>query len=135
MTPGVKDLITFIVLVVIVGFGIFGISKVKQWHDASQAAEVQGRTLEATSGIIGDGTKADAERDATDTGLAKAREDFNRRYQEDKRNDPETAARAVRVVPQRVRDNFRARRLARERLGCAGSECQARSEEDESSER
>lgn len=135
MTPGVKDLITFIVLVVIVGFGIFGISKVKQWHDASQVAEVQGRTLEATSGILGDGTKADAERAATDTGLAAGREAYQRQYEEDKRHDPETAARASTRNTVRVRNNFRERRLRRERLGCAGSECQARSKEDESSER
>lgn len=135
MTPGVKDLITFILLVVIVGAGVFGISTIKRWHDASQVAEVQGRTLEATSGIIGDGTKADQERATTDAGLAAAREDFNRRYQEDKQNDPETAARASTRNTVRVRNNFRERRLARERLGCAGRQCEARSEEDDSSER
>ena len=135
MTSGVKDLITFIVLVVIVGFGVFGISTVKRWYDASKVAEVQGRTLEATSGILGDGTKADAERAATDTGLAAGREAYQRQYEEDKRHDPETAARASTRNTVRVRNNFRERRLRRERLGCAGSECQARSEEDDSSER
>lgn len=130
-----KEIVYFILMVAVIGLGVFGISRVKSWYDGSQQNEQRGRTMEATSGIIEDGTKADAERGERDTGLQQAREDFQRQYQEDKRNDKDTSVHSSGIVPQRVRDNFRARRLARERLGCAGEQCLEGSEEDTSSER
>ena len=130
-----KEIVYFIMLVVIIGAGIFGTTTLKNWYVGYKTSQQQGRTLQSTSGIIEDGSESDKQRDKTDTGLAEAREDFKRQYEEDKRRDPEIASRAVRVVPQRVRDNFRARRLARERLGCAGSECRKGLEEDSASER
>lgn len=133
MTP--REILYFLLLVICVGAGIFGITKVKSWYDASRVAEQQGRTLEATVGINADGVAADGQRAERDEGLARARDEFNQRYKEDVRYDPATADRADRVVPQRVRDNFRARRLARERLGCAGSKCESRPAPDDPAER
>lgn len=131
----VREIIYFILLVILVGCGVFGISRVKSWYDAAQQNKQAQRTLQTTSGLVEDGLHADRNRASRDQGLANAREDFNRRYNEDRRNDPEIASRADRVVPQRVRDNFHTRRIARERLGCAGEQCGKGPEDNSTSER
>lgn len=114
---------------------LFGYNKVIDWKEAAEQNKSRGNTMTATSGILADGAKADAQRDGVDTGIAQGRDDFNNNYQEAKRNEPETAARADRSVPDSVRNAYRARRLARERLGCIGSECVGRPEEEDSAER
>ena len=133
MTP--REILYFLLLVICVGAGIFGITKVKSWYDASRVAEQQGRTLEATVGINADGVAADGKRAERDEGLARARGEFNQRYKEDERHEPAIADRSDRAVPQRVRDNFQSRRLARERLGCAGEQCRQRLADDDATER
>ena len=130
-----KEIVLFVLMALVVFAGVFGITKVKSWYEASQQNAQRGQVLETTGGMIDDGEVADTKRDTVDTGLGVAREDYQKQYQEDKRHEPEVASRAARVVPQRVRDNFRARRLARERLGCAGEQCQERSETETTSER
>lgn len=125
-----------LILALIIGAAVlFGVQKVLDWREAAQQNEQRGRTITATSGIINDGSKADADRTTTDTGISQGRQEFHDNQQEAKRNEPETAARADRAVPASVRNNFRARRLARERSGCVGDECQARPPASASSER
>ena len=130
-----KEIIYFILLVVIVGAGIFGISTVKKWYDGSQQNVQKGQTMEATVGVTKDGTVADAAQGATDTTVVKGNYDFGNTYKEDERHDPIVASRTTRVVPQRVRDNFRARRIARERSGCVGGQCDPYAEAEDASER
>ena len=130
-----KEIIYFILLVILVGGGIYGITTVKAWYVGYQLSKQQAQDIKATGGMIADGVQADEDRAERDTGLAQARQDFHDRYQEDERHEPAIADRSDRAVPQRVRDNFHARRLARQRLGCAGSECEPRSEDDAAAER
>ena len=130
-----KELIYFILLVVLVGAGIFGISTIKRWHDASKQNEQRGQTMEATVGITQDGATADAHQTATDTAVGQGNYDFGTTYAKDERHDPIVATRSTGTVPQRVRDNFRARRLARERSGCFGDECAALDEGEDAAER
>lgn len=130
-----KEIIYFILLVVLVGAGIFGISTIKRWHDGSQQNVQKEQTMEATVGVTKDGTVADAAQGATDTTVVKGNYDFGNTYKEDERHDPIVASRTTRVVPQRVRDNFRARRIARERSGCVGSQCDPYAEAEDASER
>lgn len=114
---------------------LFGYNTVIGWKEAAQQNVSRGNTMTATSGIVADGAKADAQRADVDTGIAQGRDNFNTNYQEAKRNEPETAARADRSVPDSVRNAYRARRLARERLGCIGSECVGRPEEEDATKR
>lgn len=130
-----KEIIYFILLVAVVGAGIFGISTVKKWYDGSQQNVQKGQTMEATVGITTDGAAADAHQGATDTKVEKGNYDFGNTYQEDERHDPNVATRSSRDVPQRVRNNFRARRLARERSGCVGGECDPFAETEDPAER
>lgn len=131
----ITETVKLIIALLIGAAVLFGVQKVLDWREGAQVGEQRGRTATATSGIINDGTKADAQRDTVDTGIAQGRDKFNDNYQEAKRNEPETAARADRSVPVSVRNAYRARRLARERLGCIGSECVGRPEAEDATER
>lgn len=134
LTPYIETI--KLILAVALGCALlWGGQKVLSWREAAQQGEQRGRTMEATTGIAQDGAKADADRVATGTGVAQGRDQFNHDYDEGVRNEPETAARADRAVPQRVRDSFRERRRSRERLGCAGDECQPRPAEDAPAQR
>lgn len=125
-----------LVLAVLVGCALlWGGQKVLSWREAAALSEQQGRTAGATVGISQDGAKADADRVATDTGVRQGRDQFNQTYDEANRHEPETAARSDRAVPVRVRDAFRERRLARQRLGCVGEQCEPGPEADAPAER
>jgi len=116
-----------LVLAVLLGCALLlGVQTVLDWKQAAQQNEQRGRTLEATSGITNDGQLADANRQATDAGVAQGRDQFNRQLEEGNRNEPETAARGNRSVPASRLRAFRERRLARERLGCVGEQCESR---------
>jgi len=121
---------------VLVGCAIlYGAQTVFDWKEAAAENERRGRTMEATSGIIKDDGKNEAQRLVIDVGLLEARARFNQQLEEDNRNEPETAARGARPVPDSRLRAFRERRLARERLGCAGAECRERSSEAVAPER
>lgn len=114
-------------LLVAVGIGaavLFAGQRVLDWKEGAEANEVAGRTMKATSGILNDGQKSSEDRNNVDTGVLAGRHNYNETYEEANRNEPETAARSDRAVPDSVRNAFRERRIARERLGCTGDDCQ-----------
>jgi len=119
----ITETVKFIIAVLIGAAVLFGVQTVLDWREGAQAGEQLRRTATAISGIINDGAEADAQRDTVDMGIARGRDKFNNDYQEAKLNEPETAARAARVVPVSVRNAFRARRLARERSACPDGRC------------
>ena len=114
---------------------VLGGQKIWSWREGSIQNEVKEETLKATSGIIEDGAKADEDRANTDESVGQARGQFNRDYEGAMQHEPATATRANTVVPDSVRSAFRARRIARERSGCAGEQCGAGPPSSESSER
>ena len=122
------ETIKLIIAVAVGALLLFAGNKVLEWKAGAEQNESRGRTMEATSGITADGAKADADRGKTDAGLSAGRDTFNNATEEDRRNEPETAARDDRGVPASRLRAFRERRLARERLGCAGEQCESRSE-------
>jgi len=85
--------------------------------------KLRGGVLESTSAGVEQGVKIDQEQARQEQGIAAARDQFQNSKQKAKDNEPETASRSVRPVPDSVRAAYRERRLARERLGCTGSEC------------
>lgn len=122
MTDTVK-----LMLLLALGAGLlFGVQTVLDWREAAIQGEQRGRTLAAASGITKDGQQIEAQRLIIDVGLLEARAEFQRQLEEGSAREPETAARATRAVPDSRLRAFRERRLARERLGCAGTQCEER---------
>jgi hypothetical protein len=121
---GQTKLIVGLLLALALGVAVamFGGHYTRLQHAAAQN-EGRGLVLENTSAGVADGVDNDQAQAQVDTGLAQGRDTFKTSINEAKRHDPETANRADRVVPERVRNAYRERRLARERLGCAGREC------------
>ena len=124
MTFGIKEVIALVLVVLaVVGLQLAGLHYLNLRQAAAQN-ETRGGLLKSASDGIAQGVHIDAAQQTYNQGLAAARAEFQVNQQEAQRHDPQLAARAATAVPDRVRDNFRARRLARERLGCAGSECE-----------
>lgn len=123
-----------VTLLIAVGLTIGG-QKVLSWREGALQNETKKETLKAASGIIEDGAKADKQRATVDQAVGEGRGQFIYDYQGAMRNEPETAARADRPVPDSVRKAFRARRLARERSGCAGEQCREGSASETPAER
>lgn len=116
-----------LIITLLIGAALwFGIQTILEWREGAQKSQQQTRTAQATSGILADGAKADENRGVVDAAINEGKSKFNNDYSEAKRHDPEIADRADRAVPDRVRESYRARRLARERSGCIGGECEAR---------
>lgn len=130
-----KQVLYLVAIGLLIGLSVLGLKHIKDWYDLRQTVETQGHIGKAATGIETDASKADADREQADNGIKTGRNDFQNRYQRDIRDDAETATHSTHVVPKRVRDNFRERRLARERSGCAGAKCQPGSEEDNASQR
>lgn len=104
-------------------------------RDKAQLADSRGTVLETASGTMADGAVADQSAAAVETAVAGAADAFANAINEAKRNEPETADRADRRVPDSVRAAYRARRLARERSGCVQGECGSPGDDDATSER
>lgn len=90
---------------------------------ASAVGQQRGQVLETTSGVIVDGQQAQGESDMVQQGIAQAATQFQTNQQEAQANEPQTRIRAATVVPDSVRNNYRERRRARERLGCLPGQC------------
>lgn len=131
----VKQVLYLIALGLLIGLSVLGAKHLKDWYDLRQTVETQGHIGKAASGIETDASKADANRAKADNEIKTGRNDFQNRYQRDIRDDAETATHSTHVVPKRVRDNFRERRLARERSGCTGTKCEPGSSENDPPER
>jgi hypothetical protein len=119
----IKVIIGLIVTILITVALILGSQTVISWKEGYDQNQINTGKLESTSGIIDDGAKADENRAEVDQTVAQGRDQFNQDYEGAMRNEPETAARADRPVPDSVRKAFRERRIARERSGCAGQQC------------
>lgn len=126
----IKQVLYLVAIGLLIGLSVLGVKHIRDWYILKDKVEVQSNIGKATSDMTGDGAKADEDRSQTNQHVDYGRSEFQSRYQRDKRDDVETANHANHVVPKRVRDNFRERRLARERSRCVGNECGAGSEED-----
>lgn len=116
-----------LILVLAIGAALwFAGQLVYSWKKAYDQGQGQERAAKVTTGIAQDGAEADEQRLVIDVGLLEARARFNQQLEEDRKHEPETAARAERVVPDSRLRAFRQRRLTRERLGCAGEQCRER---------
>lgn len=131
----IKEVFYVIAIGVLIGLGVLGIKHIKNWYDLKGQVQEQAQIGTTTSELVTDGAQASEDRSAVDYAVGQGRGAFNQSYEGAKRDEPEVATRATRVVPSRVRNAFRERRLARERSGCAGSKCERGSEADNSAER
>lgn len=93
--------------------------------EAAHLAEVRKGTAANASATVIDGQAADTAAQKVEFVLTDTRDTFTHNQSKAKANEPETAQRADRVVPVSVRNNFKQRRLARERLGCVSVQCEA----------
>ena len=109
--------------------------RLRQLREAAVQNESRGHVIEDTSAAVRDAAIIDKEQAARDDAIAAARNTFQQSKQKAIRNEPEIATRATRVVPVSVRDAFRERRLARERLGCVAAECRQDHEGDTAAKR
>lgn len=91
---------------------------------AAEQNEQRAGVLANASAGIEDGVDIDAFLSSNQVVIGTGRNNFQRAKQEAIRNEPETADRADRAVPDSVRRAYRERRIARERRGCAGGQCQ-----------
>lgn len=106
-----------LLLAVVVGcLLLFAFQKVMDWREGAIQNEQRGRTMEAASGTIADGTASGQARRDADTGTAQARDEFENTTEEDRQREPETATRDSGRVPTSRLRAFEQRRLARERL-------------------
>lgn len=103
-----------------------GISVVTNWYLTAKKAEGRAAVLTNASAGVAAGTKSEQQAQAITTGLAEGRAQFHDTKEKAKRNEPTTRDRADAALPVSLRDAYRSRRFARERLGCAGSECPPR---------
>ena len=116
----VAGLIFAVVLAVALTF--FGLDYRAAKQGAAQN-ENRGMVMVATDETLRDGAVADTQRDRIDHVVVQAGQTFDQSMQEAYQNEPETRTRGDRPVPDSVRNAYRERRRARERLGCAGGEC------------
>lgn len=116
--------VTGLVLAVALGVmvALFG-ADYAQMRKAAAQNEQRGQVLVNTSAGVADGVEIDQVQEAYKKGLDDARSTFQQAKSEAKRNEPETASRAGRAVPDSVRSAYRERRRSRERLGCVSGEC------------
>jgi hypothetical protein len=119
----ITETMKLLIAVAIGGIVLWGGQKIISWRTAALQNETRGNVIADTSGNIADGIAAEQKSFKISEGLDLGRIKFQLELLEAKQNEPEVADRADRPVPRSVRNAYRARRLARERLGCAPSEC------------
>jgi len=126
MTETVKLALT---IAIAVGIMLF-IGWVGDLQKRAAVGEQRGTKIETTAGTVADGVQADARRAERDTGTTQAATVFERTIVEVER-EPTARDRADTPVPDRVRDAFRERRLARERSArLQGADAQGAGAED-----
>lgn len=136
-TPSAKQ----VLIMVAVGFIALALifHNLSNWWETRQAvneakAPLEGK-IEATAGINASGAIADEERTTDDQTATQAAETFRTTIARSHTHDPIARDRASRPVPDSVRQAFRARRLAIERSGCTGAECDEAAAEADPAER
>ena len=110
--------------------GVVAVVMFRMWlseRDADRATESaleqNVRTGQAASGIVEDASAAETETQRVEVVVTNGRDNYQRGYEDAKRNDPQLASWADRPWPERLRVLACERRLARERSGCTGSGC------------
>lgn len=91
--------------------------------DQVAVAQQGQRSDKAVSGMVEDLTTLDDEQAVDTARLGEARQEFKQKYTEVLKNDPIARTWADAPIPDRLREQARQRRLARERLGCVGDGC------------
>ena len=114
---------------------VLGFQQITAWRSAAIQNEQRGGVMVSTDAGIKQGENIDALQEAYNRGLSDGRDMIQQTKDEAKRNEPETAARAVRNVPVSVRNAYSERRRARERLGCTARECREDDETDAAAKR
>lgn len=89
-----------------------------------QSAEQGVRTDKAVTGITQDAGQAQQQIAQDESSTNNARDDYQRGYEDAKRNDPAVAPWGARPIPNRLRELARQRRSLREQSGCAGAGCE-----------
>jgi len=116
----IGSVVTAIILALLV---IIAVGSIQSLRNAAAVGEQRGGVLGSASEGVAQGVKIDQEQQRESVVISAGRDTFQRTKSEAIRNEPTTADRATRAVPDSVRQAYRDRRRARERLGCAGSEC------------
>ncbi len=119
-----RQIIVLVLLSLILGFVIWDRVEKADLEEKAAVGEQRGEVLTNASAGIQEGVNIDEFQAGYAAALQQGRDNFKSDKQKAIQNEPATAARASTRVPDSVRNAYRERRLARERLGCAGSECQ-----------
>lgn len=135
MSSRIELIIGLVVAILLaVGLTLFA-SHYMSLEKAAAQNELRGGVLESASAGVEEGQRIDDHQAEIDSGLAQGRERFNNVISEAETHEPQTASRAATRVPDSVRNAYRERRLARERLGCAGQQCQKDDKADAATQR
>lgn len=100
-----------------------GVRQVLVWREGSIETERLRKAESRTTAIINDGTATSENRRRADAHVAITRRAYDHSLAEAVANDPEIAYRNGQPVPPRLLELAKARRVARERLGCASGDC------------
>lgn len=133
MTP--KMILAIVAAILMAAAISWGTNDLITLRHAAEQNEQRGGVMVATQGGLADTARIDQEQEAFNAGVLAGRDAFKQSKQEAQRHDPATATRAVAAVPDSLRNAYRERRLARERSGCASTQCDKRRPEDSSTKR
>lgn len=124
MIPDMKFYIGLVLAVVLAVVVSLFAGEYRSGQEAKMVADQQVRTMQSTSAGVSEGLRIDEFQAGFNMAQQANRNAFQQSKNEAIAREPETAARATRTVPDSVRNAYRARRIARERSGCVGVECQ-----------
>lgn len=116
MTRVQLEMLIAVVVAVVLGLLVaWGGNHYMKLREKAAQSDLRGEVIKNTDGIIKDGAESDERRQRVDIAITDGRVRYQEDYEREKANDPAFADRADSVVDQRVREQARARRLARER--------------------
>ena len=124
MSAQVKIIAALVTAILLSIFVTIGAQQVMSWKHGAEAGAQRKQTAGAASAITTAQPVYQDQQHSLDQGIAQGRNTFHDDMEKARNEDPDLRTRATAPVNDRVRDAFRKRRLARERLGCAGDECQ-----------
>lgn len=111
----IKTIVYLVVAALTIVVLTFGVSDYMRLRKAAAQNELRGQVITTTAHAVVDGDKADEQRVAVDVSVRDARSAYSDNLEKAKHDDPNIASRIDRVVPDRLRELARERRLARER--------------------
>ena len=113
----------------IIGYIVVGILvtlaalQINSWREKSLKLDQLQRAGARTAAIISDAKTTANDRRRAESHVRNIQESYDASLQQAIIDDPEVAARGAQRVPPRLLELARERRIARERLGCATSDC------------